>query len=76
MAYYLVNQFLQRDCLRGIAMRAENDVKNMCWYFKLCEKCERFNSVRSELNKKGFNSFNKDVLFWDVIDRDVLLLHH
>ena len=34
------------------------------------EKSERFCFVRSELNKKGFNSFNKDVLFWDVIDRD------
>ena len=41
------------------------------------EKSERFCFVRSELNKKGFNSFNKDVLFWDVIDRDRLtVLHH
>ena len=70
MAYYLLNQFLQRDFLREIAIKAENYVKNVCWYCKLCEKHKRFYSVRNELKKKGFNSFNKDVLFWDVIDRD------
>ena len=53
-----------------IAMKCEKDVKNGCWHCKLCEKCEKFNSVKNELIKKGFYSFNKEALFWEVSDMD------
>ena len=45
---------------------AENDVRNVCYYCKLCEKCEKFYAIKNELKKKGFNSFNKNVPFWNM----------
>ena len=62
----LIKIFVRRDYLKNKVLKAENDVRNVCYYCKSCEKCEKFYAIKNELQKKGFNSFNKNVPFWNV----------
>ena len=62
----IMNLFVRRDYLENKVVRAENDVRNVCYCCKFCGKCEKLYALKSELKKKGFNSFNKNVLFWNV----------
>ena len=57
----LINAFVRRDFLK-----AGKDVVNVCYYCNSCKRWEKFHSLRNELKKKGFNSFNKNVPFWNV----------
>ena len=41
-------------------------------FFLSREICEIFYAIKDELKKKGFNSFNKDILFWNVYKRSFL----
>ena len=60
------NTFVRRDYLKNKVLKAENGVRNACYYCKSCEKREKYYAIRNELKKKGFNSFNKNVPFWNV----------
>ena len=42
------------------------EIMNVCYYCNSCKRCEKFHFLRNELEKKGFNSFNKNVPFWKV----------
>ena len=58
--------FVQRDYLKNKVLKVENDVMNVCYYCNSCKRCEKFQSLRNELKKKGFNSFNRNLPFWNV----------
>ena len=62
----LINTFVRRDFLKAIVLKIENDVMNVCYYCNSCQRCEKFHSLRNELKRKGFSSFNKNVSFWNV----------
>ena len=62
----LENIFVRRDYLKNNVLKVENNVINVCYYCNSCKRCEKFHSFRNELKKKGFNSFNKNVSFWNV----------
>ena len=62
----LENIFLQRDYLKNKVFKVENDVMNFCYYCNYCKRCEKFYPLGNELKKKDFNSFNKNVPFWNV----------
>ena len=62
----LINIFVRKDFWKNKALMAENDVKDVWYYCKYCGYCEIFYAIRNELKKKSFNSFNKNVPFWNV----------
>ena len=37
----IINIFVQKDYLKQRMLQAENDVKNVCWYCKSCERCRK-----------------------------------
>lgn len=45
-------------------------IKNMCFYYKRCKNCKKFETYRNEFIKKGFWMFNKKIKYWDVYDPD------
>ena len=58
---------MRRDYLKNEVLKSENNVRNVCFCCKLCDKCEKIHAIRNELKKKGFNSFNKNVMsLWNV----------
>ena len=65
---FFVNCFARRELVIKLLTDAEIDVKKVCWCCKDCKKCERFCSIKSELKKKGFSTFNKGIKYWDVRD--------
>ena len=38
----------------------------ICYYCKSYKKCKIFYSIKTELEKKGFSTFNKHIKYWDV----------
>ena len=60
------NILVRRDYLKNKQLMAENDVRNVYFYWKLCVAYETFYAIRNELTNKDFNSFNKYVPFWNV----------
>ena len=62
----LENIFVRRDYLKNKVLKVENDVMNVCYYCNYCKRSEKFYSLGNELKKKDFNSFNKNVPFWNV----------
>ena len=52
--------------MKNKVLKAENDVRNVCYYCKHCDNCVKLYAIRKEKKKKGFNSFNKNVPFWNV----------
>ena len=47
---------------------AEIALTKVCYYCKNCKKCKRFYSIKTELEKKGFFTFNKQIKYWNVRD--------
>ena len=60
------NTFARRKYLKNKVLKTEIDVRNVWYYCKSCENCEKFYAIRNELKKKGFNSFYKNVPFWNA----------
>ena len=58
---------MQKDSLKKV-LDAEIDVIKKCCYCKSCKKCDKFYSIKSELEKKGFFTFNKQINYWGVKD--------
>ena len=61
--------FVRRDYLKKKVLKTQNDDdddRNVCYYCKYGDKCEKFYAIRNELKKKGFNGFNKNVPVWNV----------
>ena len=52
--------------MKNKVFKVENDVMNFCYYCNYCKRCEKFYPLGNELKKKDFNSFNKNVPFWNV----------
>ena len=48
------NILVRRDYLKNKQLMAENDVRNVYFYWKLCVACETFYAIRNELTKKRF----------------------
>ena len=69
------NVFVRRDFLKNKVLKAENDVRSVCYYCKSCESVKKFYAIRNELKMKGLNSFNKNVPFWNVF-KDRFCIEH
>ena len=63
----IINYFAERQSEKSIR-RSEIDVIRKCYYCKSCKKCDKFYSIKSELEKKGFFTFNKQIKYWGVKD--------
>ena len=61
----IINYFAERQSEKSIR-RSEIDVIRKCYYCKSCKKCDKFYSIKSELEKKDFFTFNKQIKYWDV----------
>ena len=66
----IINYFADRQHTEKILKDQEYFIARSCKYCKICLKCQKFYSYRSEFKKKGFWTFNKDVKYWDVYDPD------
>ena len=62
------NMFVRRDCLKNKVLKAESDVRNVCYYCKICKARKKVYSISNELKKKGFNSFTKNAPFWNLYE--------
>ena len=56
---FFVNYFARREIVKKVLTDAEIDVKKVCWYCKDCNKCERFYSITSEVNKRVFQHLTR-----------------
>ena len=63
---FFINYFAMQELVNRLLTDAEIDVKKVCWYCKDCKKCKRFYSIRSELKKMGFSTFNKGIKYLDI----------
>ena len=61
-----INIFVRRDYLKNKVLKAKNDVRNTSVTIVNHIISVKFHAIRNELKKKGFNSFNKNVPFWNV----------
>ena len=50
----IINIFVQKDYLKQRMLQTENDVKNVCWYCKSCERCRKFYAIKDKLKKERF----------------------
>ena len=51
----IINIFVQKDYLKQrVLLQAENDVQNVCWYCKSCERRKRFYAIKDKLKKERF----------------------
>ena len=57
----------RQDIHRSIKF-LEAKIINNCGYCRRCCNCITFHTHHNELNKKGFYTFQKDVVYWDVQD--------
>ena len=64
----IINYFEERLSVKKVLKDAEIDVIKKYYYCKSCKKCDKFYSVKSELEKMGFFTFNKQIKYWDVKD--------
>ena len=62
---------MQKDSLKKVLGDAEIDVIKKCCYCKSYKKCDKFYSIKSELEKKGFFTFNKQIKYWGVKDPEI-----
>ena len=53
----IIDYFAERQSVKKVLIDPEIDVIKKCYYCKSCKKCN--NSIKSELGKKGFFTFNK-----------------
>ena len=65
------NYFAERKSVKKVLRDAENDVIRKCYYCKSCKNCDKFYSIKSELEKKGFFTFNKQIKYWGVKDPEI-----
>ena len=72
----LINMFVRRDYLKNKVLKTENDVRNVCYYCKYGDKCEKIYAIRSELKKKGFNSFLIRMCSFGMFIKIVFILNH
>ena len=64
----IVNYFAERQSVKKALNDAEIALMKVCYYCKNCKKCKRFYSIKTELEKKGFWTFNKHIKYWDIRD--------
>ena len=64
----IINYFAERQSVKKVLRDAEIDVIKKCYYCKSCKKCDKFYSIKSELEKKDFFTFNKKIEYQDVKD--------
>ena len=62
----IINYFAERQSVKKVLKGAEIDVIKKCYYCTSCKKCDKFYSIKSELEKRTFlhltNKLNTGVL--------------
>ena len=61
-----VNYLCSRQDIHRSIKFLEAKIINNCGYCRRCCNCITFHTHHNELNKKGFYTFQKDVVYWDV----------
>ena len=51
---------------------AEIALTTVCYYCKNCKNCKGFYSIKTEIGKKGFLTFNKHIKYWDIRDPEFI----
>ena len=64
----IINDFEEKQSVKKVLRDAEIDVIKKYYYCKSCKKYDKFYSVKSDLEKMGFFTFNKQIKYWDVKD--------
>ena len=57
--YEYYRLFCRKPVCEKVLIDPEIDVIKKCYYCKSCKKYDKFYSIKSELGKKGFFTFNK-----------------
>ena len=69
---YLLSMSIQFRCYkevsRGYIQRWFDEVNEEC-QSDFCTNCKEIKHIRSELFKKGYDSFNKHVKWWRILHR-------
>ena len=50
----IINYFTERQFVKKVLRDAEIDVIKKCYYCTRCKKCNKFYSIKSELEKRAF----------------------
>ena len=64
----VINYFDCRQSVKNLLNYEERHIIKRCYYCKKCKKCERFYAIKTEFEKRGFWTFNKNIRHWDVRD--------
>ena len=68
----VINYLAERQSVKKVLNDAETALMKVCDYCKNCKKCKRFYSIKTEIGKKGFLTFNKHIKYWDIRDPEFI----
>ena len=62
--------FADRQHTEIILRKKENKIAKSCFYCKVCQNCRNLNNYKDVFKQQEFWSFNKEIKYWNVYDRN------
>ena len=65
-----INYFADRQHTEKILNEIKKMIKKRCFFCMVCDLCKKFTTYSLEFKQNRFWTFNKDVRYWNIYDRD------